>query len=88
MSRDDPIFRLRLPDPLKERLKVLAEEHRRSLTQEIVDRLQRSVESDGAPIAPEPEADNRLAQVEAELETLRAEVRMLGFRLKQIEDQP
>lgn len=87
MSRDDPIFRLRLPDPLKERLKVLAEERRRSLTQEIVDRLQRSIESDEAPIAPEPEADNRLAQVEAELETLRAEVRLLGFKLKQIEDK-
>ena len=80
MSREDPIFRLRLPDPLKERLKVHAEENRRSLTQEIVERLERSLDDSTPP-------DKRLAVLEMEIETLRAELRSFGYRLKAIEEK-
>ncbi|MFJ5297505.1 Arc family DNA-binding protein [Pseudomonas sp. NPDC088368] len=43
MSRIDPQVNLRIPKPLKEELEALAKQNRRSLTAEIVDRLEKSV---------------------------------------------
>ncbi|MBB3997180.1 Arc family DNA-binding protein [Aureimonas pseudogalii] len=42
MARDDPYFRLRIPEPLLERIKSSAEESHRSATAEILARLEDS----------------------------------------------
>lgn len=42
MSRDDLHFRLRIPAELKARVQAAAEANRRSMTAEIVDRLEQS----------------------------------------------
>ena len=42
MPRADPLFKLRLPEFLRERLEKAATDRRRSLTAEILDRLEAS----------------------------------------------
>ena len=42
MTRKDPHFRLRIPEDLKLQIETMARENSRSITAEIVDRLQRS----------------------------------------------
>lgn len=44
MAREDPHFRLRIPEGLLEKVQAAASEHKRSATAEIVDRLERSFE--------------------------------------------
>lgn len=44
MARDDLHFRLRIPDTLKERIEAAAAANNRSMTAEIVSRLERSFE--------------------------------------------
>lgn len=46
MSRDDLHFRLRIPEKLKEQIEKAANEKRRSMTAEIVDRLEETVRQD------------------------------------------
>ncbi|MFE3837538.1 Arc family DNA-binding protein [Pseudogemmobacter sonorensis] len=85
MSRDDPIFRLRLPDPLKDRLKELAETSRRSLTQEIVDRLEKSLVASDSAGVPDFSQPDRIESLEQEIENLRAIVRGVEARLNTLE---
>ncbi|EUK18827.1 Arc family DNA-binding protein [Commensalibacter papalotli (ex Servin-Garciduenas et al. 2014)] len=42
MKRADPLFKLRLPDYMREKLEHEASQKRRSLTAEILDRLEQS----------------------------------------------
>lgn len=44
MARDDLHFRLRIPDTLKERIEAAAATNNRSMTAEIISRLERSFE--------------------------------------------
>ena len=85
MSRDDPIFRLRLPEATKERLKARAEQNRRSLTQEIVEILEEKLRTEPQEAVPDFVAGQRLEALEAELEQLRNEVRYQGVRLYDVE---
>lgn len=87
MSRADPIFRLRLPDPLKERLKELAGTGRRSLTQEIVDRLQKSVDAEDAAGLPDT-SDPTFGQAVRKAAAASPDARLadLEQRLKALED--
>ncbi|WP_426287524.1 Arc family DNA-binding protein [Luteibacter sp. E-22] len=56
MKRTDPQFKIRLPDALKERLEALAAKEQRSVSAEIVARLQRTLEEDEARAGtPRPE---------------------------------
>ena len=87
MSRDDPIFRLRLPDPLKERLKALAETGRRSLTQEIVDRLEKSIMADETAGVPDFTQPDRIESLEKEIDNLREIVRGVEARLNALEER-
>ena len=43
MSRDDLHFRLRIPEELKARVEAAAEKNRRSMTAEIIERLEASL---------------------------------------------
>lgn len=47
MSRDDPHFRLRIPEELKAQIEKSAATNNRSMTAEIVSRLERSFDVDG-----------------------------------------
>lgn len=42
MARQDPHFRLRIPEELKRRIEATAQANSRSITAEIVDRLEKS----------------------------------------------
>jgi len=46
MAREDLHFRLRIPEELKNKIEAAAVEHRRSMTAEIVSRLEESVRFD------------------------------------------
>jgi plasmid stability protein len=46
MAREDPHFRLRLPEELRERIRVCAEQNHRSMTAEIVERLETTFDVD------------------------------------------
>lgn len=46
MARDDPYFRLRIPEDLKARVQKAAEANKRSMTAEIIARLDESFSSD------------------------------------------
>lgn len=46
MSRDDPHFRLRVPEELKAKVEAAANKKRRSMTAEIVDRLEETFRQD------------------------------------------
>lgn len=48
MARDDLHFRLRIPEELKNKIEVAAQENRRSMTAEIVHRLEESFTPDGS----------------------------------------
>ena len=49
MARDDPHFRFRIPEPLKQRIADSAQKNRRSITAEIVVALER--------VFPDPVSD-------------------------------
>lgn len=57
MARDDPYFRLRIPEALKARIEKSAAEANRSMTAEIISRLERSYDV-------EPEWDKAIDDVE------------------------
>ncbi|WP_104668364.1 Arc family DNA-binding protein [Ensifer adhaerens] len=61
MARQDPHFRLRIPEALKERIETAARANARSITAEIVERLERS-------FSLKPETDGGLA---SEIEDIR-----------------
>ncbi|MDH2092315.1 Arc family DNA-binding protein [Rhizobium pusense] len=46
MAKDDPYFRLRIPEALKAQIEKSAGENNRSMTAEIISRLERSYEID------------------------------------------
>lgn len=46
MARDDLQFRLRIPEKLKQKIEISAGENNRSMTSEIISRLERSYEND------------------------------------------
>ena len=48
MSREDPYFRLRVPETLKARIEKSAAENNRSMTAEIISRLSKSFEYEAA----------------------------------------
>jgi len=61
MARTDPQVNFRMPADLKERLEEAAKKHGRSVTQEIIQRLERSFALWGAPDGPDtsvPDWDN------------------------------
>lgn len=74
MSRDDPILRVRIPEELRQKLKALAAKQRRSMNQEIVDRLEQSLRmSDADDIQPgRDQSLARLAAIEDRLNALEA----------------
>ena len=55
MAREDPHFRLRLPEELHDRVRIAAAINRRSITAEVVARLQDSFAHSNSP----PEVDVR-----------------------------
>lgn len=59
MSREDQHFRLRLPAEIRARLEESAAEHRRSITAEILDRLERSYQPADIADFPEMAEQNR-----------------------------
>ncbi len=69
MSRDDPHFRLRIPETLKREIEASARENSRSITAEIVHRLEHSFllsDSDKKSLADEIEhLRTRLARLKA-----------------------
>lgn len=71
MSRDDPHFRLRIPENLKREIEASARENSRSITAEIVHRLEHSfhlTESDKESLADEIEQlRTRLARLKAHI---------------------
>ncbi len=76
-------FMLRLPDDLRERLKVLSDESGRSMTAEIVARLEGSLRSSGYQDEPKiRELEGRLAVVtgiaKARLQTIEAFIQLLA----------
>ncbi|ARL55947.1 Arc family DNA-binding protein [Burkholderia pseudomallei] len=64
MARDDPQINLRIPAALKERLDEVSAQNKRSLTAEVVARLEASLES--AESAPRPSVDDRTLDLFAE----------------------
>lgn len=50
MARNDPLFNMRIPQSLKDRLKESADAHGRSLTSEAIIRLSRSLDEESAPL--------------------------------------
>lgn len=67
MAREDLHFRLRLPEDLKARIETAAEQSRRSMTAEIVARLEQSFEH---PRAPGLADMDELRQMQEELRVL------------------
>ncbi len=61
MKRADPLFKLRLPEPLREKLEKEAEANRRSLTTEILGRLESSFSDNQTKIF---ELSERIAALE------------------------
>lgn len=61
MAREDPHFRLRIPEDLKNRVEASAYENRRSITAEIIARVQRTfIEDEKAKKAERAANDARL----------------------------
>ena len=68
MKKDDPQFRLRVPDEMHALLADAAKKNRRSINAEIVARLQGSLEADAAsvhqpPFQPQQMRDEILAAI-------------------------
>jgi len=67
MTRQDPHFRLRIPEALKERVEAAARANARSTTAEIVERLERSFslksETDGGLASEIEDIRDRLGRV-------------------------
>lgn len=80
MARDDPYFRLRIPEALKARVEKSAAESNRSMTAEIISRLEQSYSiTDELPNALENIDDliNRVGKIE---DTLQDVVYEIGMR--------
>lgn len=75
-------MKVRLPVTLKERIEEAARAGNRSLNGEILLRLERSFEGSGGV-----DTGERVSALETEIETLRAELRQHGARLKAIESK-
>ena len=65
MAREDPHFRLRLSEELHGRVRVAAAINRRSITAEVVARLEESFSREALPGEPVPSAELRVAVREA-----------------------
>ncbi len=67
MTRQDPHFRLRIPEALKDQIETAARTNARSITAEIVERLERSFalksESDGGLASEIEDIRDRLSRV-------------------------
>jgi hypothetical protein len=73
MAKDDPYFRLRVPENLKAQIEKSAAESNRSMTAEIISRLERSYDvDDRLSDAPEWLADHekRIDQLESIVQRL------------------
>ena len=86
MKRSDPQFKIRLPDAIKERLEALAAKEQRSVSAEIVARLQRTLDEDQARASqPLPEEVAALLDVRDEgLAKALAEMGALARRLEEL----
>lgn len=73
MARQDPQFKLRMPDELHERISAAATEAGRSMNAEIVRRLERSLTAE--PPANAPDLSAALARVSAEIAALQVALR-------------
>lgn len=78
-SEDQDKIIIRLPQGMRQRIKVLAEENGRSMTSEIVLRLQRTFDEDAS--VPDFAAGARVDQLTHDLDALRAEVRQLASKV-------
>ncbi|MEI3856007.1 MULTISPECIES: Arc family DNA-binding protein [Ensifer] len=67
MARQDPHFRLRIPEALKDQIEAAARNNARSITAEIVERLERSFalksETDGGLASEIEDIRDRLGRV-------------------------
>jgi len=81
-KREGKQLLLRFPErsDLRERLSAVADQNNRSLSAEIIFRLEASLQDDVG--VPDFITGNRIDTLEKELEALRAEVRALSMRMK------
>lgn len=91
MKRTDPQFKIRLPEDLKDRLETLAAREQRSVSAEIVARLQRTLDEDDARAGtPRPEdvaaalgEDEDFARAVAQLGALGQQANDIAKRIRQ-----
>ncbi len=86
MARSDPTIYMRIPQELKDQLDAEAAKNRRSVTAEVVDRLQRSfLQRSDADLAPYHEATEYMDALRAVIEThapgIDAEIKRLREKL-------
>lgn len=81
-KREGKQLLLRFPErsDLRERLNAVADQNNRSLSAEIIFRLEASLQDEVG--VPDFVTGNRIDTLEKELEVLRAEVRALSMRVK------
>ncbi|WP_180881362.1 Arc family DNA-binding protein [Brucella sp. 191011898] len=83
MAKDDPHFRLRIPEDMKKRIEIAASENQRSINAEILYRLQTTLDMDeyvpevNAHIETEDEAFNRARSLLNEVDALLANANKL-----------
>jgi hypothetical protein len=83
MARSEPQVNLRMPAELKDALDLAAAQNMRSLTAEVVSRLQASVE--GSTTRTPPEDEN--AHLRANAEDQRRVLRLIGYSLLQVSNR-
>lgn len=89
MARQDPTIYMRIPQELKEHLDRAAEENRRSLTAEVVSRLQESFASDEQAYElafTATRLKDEVAKLTAQLDAARAERKSRGDVSKEVVD--
>lgn len=70
MSRTDPPLKIRLPQALKDKVKLASETARRSLNSEIIERLERTFAQDEMAGVPDFTASDRLETLEKRVDAI------------------
>jgi len=82
MARDDPYFRLRIPEALKAKVEAASAASQRSMTAEIISRLERSFDlDDGLTELDEGFTDHekRIDLLESQVQTLMEQVGLADY---------